>query len=57
MSELQAAINIPHMAVHPLFHTLRDQSSVMMHRICNTALGHKQLAPGLEVSGSKLRPR
>lgn len=57
MSELQAAINIPHMAVHPLFHTLRDQSSVMMHRICNTALGHKQLAPGLEVSGWELRPR
>lgn len=46
MSELQAAINIPHMAVHPLFQQLRDKSSLVMHRICNTALGHKQLAPG-----------
>ncbi|CAJ1435485.1 unnamed protein product [Effrenium voratum] len=46
MSELQAAINIPHMAVHPLFQLLRDKSSLVMHRICNTALGHKQLAPG-----------
>lgn len=46
MSELQAAINIPHMTVHPLFELLRDKSSLVMHRICNTALGHKQLAPG-----------
>ncbi|CAL1127433.1 unnamed protein product [Cladocopium goreaui] len=46
MSELQAAINIPHMSVHPLFQQLRDKSSLVMHRICNTALGHKQLAPG-----------
>jgi len=46
MSELQACINIPHMTVHPLFDAMMSKTSLIMQRICNMALGHKQLAPG-----------
>lgn len=43
-SELECAICMPQLSVHPLLHEMRQRSRVTMHRLASTAIEHKQLA-------------
>eukprot|EP00930_Biecheleria_cincta_P045335 TRINITY_DN31256_c0_g1_i1.p1 TRINITY_DN31256_c0_g1~~TRINITY_DN31256_c0_g1_i1.p1 ORF type:complete len:796 (-),score=98.06 TRINITY_DN31256_c0_g1_i1:99-2486(-) len=44
MAELQCALNLPHLQVHPLFHYLSEHAIVTMHTIAKDAVSRIQLA-------------
>mmetsp|Transcript_54384 Transcript_54384/g.96434 ORF Transcript_54384/g.96434 Transcript_54384/m.96434 type:complete len:829 (+) Transcript_54384:2-2488(+) len=45
-NELQCAIAVPHMVVHPLFQRLNSASNVTMQRLATSAISRKHLASG-----------
>jgi len=46
MEELQCAINLPHMKVHPLFMFLNEFSFITMNRCAKESISHMEMAQG-----------